>query len=510
MTRRIAILLAALVAPLAWTLDRPADFDEVNFLTLARGAALDPWRPHAISINWQGVTEPAFAVLSNPPGIAWWLWPVVAQPVWVQRVWMLPWLVLAAFGAGKLGKRFLGSGEGGALVLLTAPVVVLASTALLPDLPLYACCLAGMGAFIEAIDEDEPAFGWAALLGVAALFRYSGLALWPLPFLYAFLQRRSLWFAVPVVVPTVALALHDAAAYGQIHLLAAGQFQSVSNTPLDWGHKAAAAVTFLGGVVVLPVYRWQRAGWTGAALGAVGAAYWGPVAAGFGALGGASLAVAVGALRGQRGGAAEAPAEHGNAAPDRLFLAAWSLLGLAFLLTLRFTAARYWLPFAPGLLLLLPQDLPRLRLGLSFGLGVLLSVDVALQARGDADLASRAAAVAAPAELAAKPGFVGHWGWQGRLEAAGWTALDEGVTAAPGSLVAIPVEAWPQAVGVRCDHVRWRGSAWPPIPWLPRGYSREAEANLNANWIAGKPPVRIVVPWWFARDAYESARVCAE
>ena len=64
------------------------------------------------------------------------------------------------------------------------------------------------------------------------------------------------------------------------------------------------------------------------------------------------------------------------------------------------------------------------------------------------------------------------------------------------------------SVDVACDSVVWEGAARPPLPWLPRGYSEQAHANLHANWIAGQPPVRTVVPWWFANDAYERVRVC--
>ena len=54
-------------------LGKPVHIDDANFLRLAEGAQEDFWRPHDVLINWQGETERAFDVLSNPPGIAWWL-----------------------------------------------------------------------------------------------------------------------------------------------------------------------------------------------------------------------------------------------------------------------------------------------------------------------------------------------------------------------------------------------------------------------------------------------------
>ena len=80
-----ALICFALVLPF---LTKPVHLDDANFLVLAKGAAMDPWRPHAISINWQGTTERAFDVLSNPPGIGWWLAPLWDAPVWAQRMWI--------------------------------------------------------------------------------------------------------------------------------------------------------------------------------------------------------------------------------------------------------------------------------------------------------------------------------------------------------------------------------------------------------------------------------------
>ncbi len=497
--KRLWLVIAAVAAPLVYSMGRPADFDEVNFLTLTRGAAAAPWRPHDVGINWQGSTERAFDVLSNPPGLAWWLAPLVDAPVWAQRAAMLPWLVLAAWGCWQLGRRFLDGGQSGALLLLTSPMVILSTTALLPDAPLFALTVAGVAGFVRAAEERAAVWPWLLLLGSAALFRYSAVALWPLVPLWLFLQRRSLAVAPLVALPLVLLGLHDLSAYGEVHLFAMGRFQSVANTPADWAHKAVAAMTMLGGAVVLPVFRWRAVHAMAAVAGALCAAPWGWVAAGFGALGGAALAPIGQALLGRP----HAPDGDARPTPDRIFLATWALVGLGFLLTLRFTAARYWLPFLPAVALLLPASFLRARVLLGGLLGLLLVTDDAMHARASTALAQRASALG-------RGSFTGHWGWQGALEAAGWSALNEGAAPAAGSLVAIPTEAWPQAVNVRCDHVRWEGFSWSPIPWVPRAYSRSVGANLHANWIAGPPPTRSVVPWWFADDAWEHARVCQE
>lgn len=483
MPKNALLLLFALVVLQVPFLTRPVHYDEANFLVLARGAATDPWRPHDVRINWQGTEERAFDVLSNPPGIAWWLAPVVDAPVPMQRAWMLPWLGLALFGAARLGARFGGTSRAGA-VLLTSPIVLLSTPSLLPDAPLYALTLAGVGGYVHAMDRGRPALGWAVLAGSAALFRYSGLALVPLLALYPLLRRKAPWAAFGALLPTALLALHDVHAYGELHVLAMGRFQSVATTGGDVLHKAIAATAMLGGAAALPLFRWGRAAMAGALIGGVAGAFWGPVGALFGALGGAAL----GQVANVRSG-------------DDAWLAAWAFGGLAFLLTLRFTATRYWLPFLPGVLLVVPG---RARVPAGIALGILLLADEGQSARGQAALAD------AVARLAATGGYTGHWGWQWAMEKHGWKALDEGARPESGTLVAMPREAWPQPVEVACAAVVWEGAAVPQIPWLPRGYSAAAEANLHANWIAGRTPVRTIVPWWFATDPYERVRVCRE
>lgn len=487
---RIAGIIAFCVAIQLPGIGRAPHYDEPNFLTLARGALADPWRPHDVTINWQGTTERAFDVLSNPPGIAWWLAPWLHGPIWCLRLAMLPWLALAAFGAWRLGERFLGDGKKGALVLLLSPIAIVMATALTPDAPLFALTLAGVGGYIHASDRDRPTGRWALLAGMAILFRYSGVCIAPLLGLYALLRARSPVSALLAWLPGAFLALHDVSAYGHIHMLAMGSFQSVSNTPTDVYHKCIASLAMLGGAVILPMYRWRWGALAGAAAGATAGAAWGGVGAAFGALGGAALGGAI---------------VDGPAREDGWFLRAWALGGLAFLLTLRFTATRYWLPFFPGIALALPVNGPMVVAGAI--LGVALAADDAVSANAQERLADGLTFILADVQ-ASERDVTGHWGWQYAMEKRGWKELDVGSHPADGALVAIATEAWPQPVAANCATVLWQAEAKPPYPWLPRGYSHSGGANLHANWIA--PRTRTIAPWTFASDPYEKIKVCKE
>lgn len=474
-------------------LDRPVNYDEANFLTLTRGALLDPLAPHDVLINWQGTTERAFDVLSNPPGIAWFLaavQQVFGDAVTVQRAAMLIWALPTAFGAVWLAEAFTPGSESRlrAIGLVAMPMVMLSGTALLPDAPLYALTVLGVGGVVRAIAQGSAVAPWALVAGSACLFRYSGVALIPLVLWYGVRRPAVGW----VLAPIVALTVHDLVVYGQPHILAMGHFQSVSNSTEDWVHKAASALTFLGGALVLPVFRWRSPQLLGAVLGGIVAMRFGTGmeavgAAVFGAAGGAAFGAVVQALFRE----------------DDRWLGLWGTGGFLFLLLLRFTAARYWLPFAPAVLLAGPfGGLPAV--GVSAALGFLLLADDADSARAVADLADRVADSGPPGV------FTGHWGWQWALEHRGWKALDEGARAPSGTLLAMPTEAWPQGVDVVCLRTVFEGTAVVRPAWLPRAYSAAGHANLHANWIAGRPSERTVIPWTFSTDRYEAARVCSE
>ena len=129
--------------------------------------AIDPWRPHAFAINWGGQTERAFDVLSNPPGIALWLAPVIDQPVLWMHLWMLPGCYWP-YGAHRLGQRVAGRPQAAALLIAGAPVAMLATHAFTPDLPLLALSLAGVAGLLDDRRSMRARWPAALCLGAAA------------------------------------------------------------------------------------------------------------------------------------------------------------------------------------------------------------------------------------------------------------------------------------------------------------------------------------------------------
>ncbi|MEC8192311.1 MAG: hypothetical protein VX944_02150 [Myxococcota bacterium] len=470
--------------------DKPPNVDDANFIALARSAAANPWSPHDALINWGGTTERAFDVLSNPPGIAWWLAPVVEHGVFWMHLWMVPWLIMAAIGCRRLGHRIAGQGQLASLLICGAPIGMLASHSLTPDLPLLACTVWGM----DAVMDDKRRHRGALIVGLGACFRYSALALIPLVVAWVWMtngRRRASIVGAVAAVPFALLAVHDALAYGAVHAVAMTGFQSVSNGPEALFHKAAASLAAFGGAAVLPFLGWSAPRRTvtgsvvGAAIGWVGAEW----------AGHSGTAWFATVLSCAAGGASYAGATLVRDRTDR-WLLAWMATGAVFLLGLRFAAARYWIPFfAPAVLIGLrrcPPVVARAAAVTTVGLSLLLASD-------DLDLALTQADAADVAATVGTGHIAGHWGFQHHLTERGWVSVEDDRPLPPGAWLAESRIAWPQEPSNDCFDVSHIVPMMDPNPGL-RVHSAEGGANIHGHSIAGQPPLAVFAPWSVGTD----------
>ena len=513
--------------------------DDTNFLTLARGVLADPLRPHLVSINWLGTSQPAFDVLSNPPGIAYVLalGLLLGGGEILHHLLLLPFTLLAAWGGFELGRRFTRDHEVFGYALALSPAVVVSAHTVMPDLPLLACLLAGLALFIRGVDEHR---GWvgvkgALLLGMGVWFRYSGLMVLPLALVYILCQPRDRWLrgvglALISGIPLVLLITHDLYAYGQVHFIHMGSFQRGEDGPGHLGRQVLAQVTFLGGaafVPLMPVWpmiqsrvltRKSRI----ATLGGIG------LGAGFtlGMLQGYSLldcgllglclstglvwlGVLPAALGSMWGGV-------GGRRADDMFLMVWCLLSLGLNSSLRFMSVRYLLITIPPLLLLGLRYLERgrwpgreLRICLvgSGVLSLLLSVADTRLAGVYRDFARRDLPRLMGGGGEGHLYFTGHWGLQFYLEEQGGQAVSsEGFPLPDGSWLVEPTWPWPQdlpaGTSPRTEVARLKWADALPV----RTVDDDPPACFYANGVAtGSRPTYL--PWSLSTTPLEVIRV---
>jgi len=288
---------------------------------------------------------------------------------------------------------------------------------------------------------------------------------------------------------------HDLMAYGQAHVIAMLGFQGTAFESRDFIRKLIASVAMLGGAALLPVLCWCRIRSaslglaTGLALGIAGAqlsghsgsAFWTTLA--FSSAGGASL-----------GGALF----HRWKDQETRWMATWALLGLTFLLALRFTASRYWIPFFPALVLLSLQGVHARWAQAATLLTLTLSLGLAAD---DHDLAmvQRDMAVQLSEMDEERARYAGHWGLQYHLMGTDWRQLEEDSPVPDGRLLAVSAISWPQAPAPGCFQLV-QCIAASPLPYLPRVHAPEAGANFHAHLASGPPgrpgnPCEITQGW---------------
>ncbi len=482
-------------------LTKPVHIDDTNFLRLAEGARLSWFQPHAITINWTGKTVPAFEVLSNPPGIGWYLAPVLYQPVWVKHLWMSLWLLPLCWGARQLFLAYAPEySNAGMLLILTSPVVVLSAQSFLPDLPMLACTLAGLGGYAN---KRKGQLFWAFVAGGAGCFRYSGVLIIGVLVVMA---RKSGWRSICLVgiaagTPLVLLAINDYFSYGQWHLPAMFLFQTDGEHKL-WDepfHNLVASLAMLGGAVVSPILCWNKwssmsafiGGWLG--LNAV-------------ILSEQTLSQGIPTVLFAMCGGIVASSIC-NAGSRYISLSVWACLGFVLLTITRFAATRYWMPFFPAFVLLGLINRPsERRIGISIAVSLILSLGMAID---DYEFAYAQRNTALWTTGHAPNGqFAGHWGWQYYLESAGWSPLERG--SKPDGPFAVSTLADPQTYVLTRNHYVMKELS-PPDRWPgPRvhclrgrsGYHGGGRA-LYSPWTLSNAPYDRIILYGFSESADE-------
>jgi len=257
--RELAVLAAVWLGLHLPFLNQAFVIDEGHFVDQTLQIVRAPTAPYSFAIR---LAKPwsAYEYLANPPGIGYFLAPVVATlgpgETGLHLACML-FSGLALLAIWLLAREVVGAGLYPALLVACFPAFLLSSHTVMPDVPAAAFATLSIFLLFRG-DKARPAvLAWAgAAAGAAALFKYSALFVIGLLVLYPLLRggRRRLDL-LPVASAVAVFAVWCALSflwYGEVHLASALARESEPRPLGRLGIQALAVLLGLGGATLLP------------------------------------------------------------------------------------------------------------------------------------------------------------------------------------------------------------------------------------------------------------------
>lgn len=526
------LLSAAVLACLAPFLAKPLHVDDPMYVWAARHIAVDPADFYGLEVNWHGLVEPMYRANKNPPLVSFYLaaWGrLLGFGEVALHAAMAGVAVVAALGIHALARRFTSRPLLAAGVAGLMPVAVVSATTLMSDVALLALWCWGSTLWVRGLESGRPRdrLAAAAVLALAPLAKYFGLALVPLLFAYSWARERRIgswaaWLAVPLVAAG-AFELWMRARYGVSPLADVARYAPAFEatrarfTPLE---RALVGLCFTGGCLLSALWlaplAWsRRALAAGGVLSAAGVA----LAPALGTLGDLALVDAGGARwdLALHIGVYSVAAFHVLALAvadlrrrrdaESLWLALWLAGVVAFASFANWTpTARALLPAAPaaGILVARRLELRGVRqpgaVAVALVAGAAVSLAVALADARLAESARSAARRVVERHDASRLYFQGAWGFQYYMQELGAERLDRTRTRLePGALLVTPGTGsnlihLPPATTRPVDALELPAGRWAATLSKPRGAGFYAALWGPLPFVLGPaPPERYAV-----------------
>lgn len=456
--------------------------DEPNIIAIARAIAGNAIDPYGFVINWIGEPQPAFEVLSNPPGLPYWIAGWASLFGWSEsslHIACIPFSVLALFSFAVISSDRGLPGITAMTLMAGSPAFVVGSQVVMPDVPMLSFFVAAVALALRFQSTGSRlamigAFSFAAL---TPILKYNGILLVPVLGTIALVwPRRRVLLLIVSTAPVLGLAAWSGLSwlkYGDAHLVASARFQSAG------GVDVLTALLPILGIGILPIASivavrpehlkpWQEMLFLGVAflvwLASGLWVLWYPFLVALGFAAACTLGLRFLLFAGVR-----VASSIRTRRLWMLVLGVWILATIMFQYRLLFTATRYVIPLLPAaLLMLFPSATSSRRFQAAAWTSVVLAFAVAV---GDARTAnvSREFVKTELASLArgGRLFFDGHWGFQHYTAEIGGRLLSksEDVSWLPGDVVAIALNAFPSRKGperagrtaqLHSGSVRWR------------------------------------------------------
>jgi len=258
----LTLLVAATLGPL---LAKPFNIDDPLFIWLARHVRTHPVNFFDFQVNWYGFVSPMWAVTENPPGAGYYYALAGTLFGWDEVGLHLGTLLAAVaviLGTYRLALRLCAQPLFAACVVLFTPVFLVSASTVMCDVLLLAFWVWAVVLWVEGVENNQPAktVAAAALVTLAILTKYFGVALVPLLAAHGLAQKRKPggWLAA-LLIPLAALGGYQWLThrwYGHALFTAAAGFSNASHTSFGFSKPAACliALSFVGGGVATTLF----------------------------------------------------------------------------------------------------------------------------------------------------------------------------------------------------------------------------------------------------------------
>src|SRR5438477_2767468 len=237
----LAVITAAALAPF---LDKAFYVDDPLFIWMAQQIAQHPLDPYGFDLNWSSFTQPMSLVMQNPPLCSYYIAAIGSIFGWSEislHTAFLFWAIMSILGTFALAQRFCAL-EGRArvypprrasrsshelrppdkrtnatpfqtaLLTLFTPIFLVSATTVMCDVMMLALWIWALEFWLAGLDRRQ---WWcllvsAALISVAALTKYFGLALLPLLAVYTLGRGRRFATYLPfLLLPLAVLSNYE-------------------------------------------------------------------------------------------------------------------------------------------------------------------------------------------------------------------------------------------------------------------------------------------------------------
>jgi 4-amino-4-deoxy-L-arabinose transferase-like glycosyltransferase len=268
--REVALVGALALLPLLPFLWAAVSIDAPVFLAVTRQIVAHPADPFGFDMIWDPTSPQVHVFNRNPPLLSYYLAPWVAlfgERELLLHAVMLPFPLIAALSFYGIARRLAGEGLAPAALLVATPAFLVLATTLMLDIPVLACMLFAVYAFLRAGEaEGRAKVGWEFTAGLTAaatgLMKYVGFSIAPLLAAGVVLLYPRWWLpaARMVGLPLAVWALwgaYTASVYGGAHFwIASDLVQDKSFEPDDFWNQVASTPIYYGGALLFPVAVW--------------------------------------------------------------------------------------------------------------------------------------------------------------------------------------------------------------------------------------------------------------